>query len=130
MRSIAITALLTLAGCATDEPEVDGPPVISKVVVMEIPVSKAPAQHDLSYGSPCFTVPLATPHDCSVSATDHTTGIEAIVQTCDASPTARPCYAIVPDQQNCFEADHLKLDVNFDGLSSYDLTIHLQCVSL
>ena len=130
VRAIAVV-LVTLLGtaCATDDDEDLGPTVISKVVVMEIPISKLPVQN-LSIGTPCFGVPLATPHDCAVSATDYTTDTESVVPTCVLSPTARPCYGIVPDVQNCFEADHLKLDVNLEGLASYEMLIRLQCVAL
>ena len=130
VRAIAVV-LVTLAGtpaCATDDDEDLGPLVISKVVVMEIPISKSPVQN-LSIGSPCFSVPLATPHDCAVSATDYTTDTELIVPTCAQSPAARPCYGIVPDVQNSFEAEHLELDVNLEGLASYEMMIRLQCVS-
>jgi hypothetical protein len=130
VRAIAVV-LVTLLGtpaCATDDDEDLGPTVISKVVVMEIPVSKAPVQN-LSIASPCFAVPLVTPHDCSVSVTDRTTDGESVVPTCAQSPTARPCYGIVPDLQNCFEAEYLKLDVNLEGLASYEMLIRVQCVS-
>ncbi len=130
MRAIAVV-VLTLLGtpaCVTDDDGDLGPTVISKVVVMEIPISKSPAQN-LSVGSPCFSVPLVTPHDCAVSAIDYTTDTESIVPTCAQSPTARPCYGIVPDVQNCFEAEHLKVDVNLEGLASYEMLIRLQCTA-
>ena len=129
VRAIAV-AFVTLLGtaCATDDDDDLGPTVISKVVVMEIPISKSPAQN-LSVGSPCFVVPLVTPHDCAVSVTDYTTDTESVVPTCAQSPTARPCYGIVPDLQNCPDADHEKLDVNLEGLASYEMLIRLQCVS-
>lgn len=122
---VRLLALVLLAACATDPEPALG---TSRVTVMELPVGTSDMQW-LSIASPCFEVPLATPHECSV--VERYDSGERVMPRCDDRPDVRPCYRVTEDAQNChYTPEMLKLDIVRAAPPAYPNLLVVQCVSL
>lgn len=125
VRVIAWLVLVTL-GCAADAADREPDElVISKVTVRDFPIAVGQM---LSVASLCFEVPLALPHDCTVSMREPD-GADHVIPACAFDPDARPCFRIVEDLQNCVDADQLKLEIVRTSPPEYVHHLAVQCVS-
>lgn len=118
-------ALLVLAAACVTEPAEDHA-IISKVAYREIPFSRTM----LTYGVACYEMELPEPYDCTVElvAADRTS--EMLLPSCDASPTAMPCWRISADEALCQDAKHQYLDFDYTDLPDGQHYVIAQCVSL
>lgn len=131
VRVLALTVLLLGGACATDGEDAadEGPTVISKVVLMDIPIAPGPM---LSIGYPCFAVEIPASQDCSISIVEElgaTDGVETVLPACALEP-GQPCWKISIDAQNCFEAAHQRLEIVRTTPLAYAHHVLAQCVSL
>jgi len=127
--------VMLIAACATEEPDprVPDEPQQFKVIYKDMPIAPGPM---LSLASPCFEVPLLdvdteTPgsqHECSMTRL-YEDGVEHVMPACDAFPDARPCWRLVEDPLECYEAEHLKVDVERDAAETSPYHLVIQCVS-